>query len=79
VGEPRGSGGWLQSAQAAWVWLVPLAATAVLGAALAARAGALLLALCAATLIGAVLAAVHHAEVVAHRVGEPFGTRWPSR
>ncbi len=25
-------------------------------------------------LIGAVLAAVHHAEVVAHRVGEPFGT-----
>ncbi len=28
----------------------------------------------AAGLIGAVLAAVHHAEVVAHRVGEPFGT-----
>ena len=27
-----------------------------------------------AVLIGAVLAAVHHAEVVAHRVGEPFGT-----
>ena len=25
-------------------------------------------------LIGAVLAAVHHAEIVAHRVGEPFGT-----
>lgn len=25
-------------------------------------------------LIGAVLAAVHHAEVVAHRVGEPYGT-----
>ena len=25
-------------------------------------------------LIGTVLAAVHHAEVVAHRVGEPFGT-----
>jgi Ca2+:H+ antiporter len=30
--------------------------------------------LCAAGLIGAVAAAVHHAEVVAHRVGEPFGT-----
>ncbi|SOB87217.1 Ca2+:H+ antiporter [Sphingomonas guangdongensis] len=28
----------------------------------------------AVILIGAVLAAVHHAEVVAHRVGEPFGT-----
>jgi Ca2+:H+ antiporter len=25
-------------------------------------------------LIAAVIAAVHHAEVVAHRVGEPFGT-----
>ena len=25
-------------------------------------------------LIGAVLAAVHHAEVVAHRIGEPYGT-----
>ena len=28
----------------------------------------------AAGLIGSVLSAVHHAEVVAHRVGEPFGT-----
>ena len=28
----------------------------------------------AVILMGAVLAAVHHAEVVAHRVGEPFGT-----
>ena len=25
-------------------------------------------------LVGAVLSAVHHAEVVAHRVGEPFGS-----
>lgn len=31
-------------------------------------------AVAAAVLIGAVVAAVHHAEVVAHRVGEPFGT-----
>ncbi|MFG3706363.1 calcium:proton antiporter [Micromonospora sp. NPDC047670] len=28
----------------------------------------------AAFLVGAVLAAVHHAEVVAHRVGEPYGS-----
>ena len=28
----------------------------------------------AAILVGVVLSAVHHAEVVAHRVGEPFGT-----
>jgi Ca2+:H+ antiporter len=33
-----------------------------------------LAAVCAAALIGTVLAAVHHAEVVAHRTGEPFGT-----
>jgi len=32
------------------------------------------LALLAAGLIGCVLAAVHHAETIAHRVGEPFGT-----
>jgi Ca2+:H+ antiporter len=35
---------------------------------------ALVAALIAVPLIGAVLAAVHHAEVVAHRVGEPFGS-----
>jgi Ca2+:H+ antiporter len=29
---------------------------------------------CAVALMGVVVAAVHHAEVVAHRVGEPFGT-----
>jgi len=30
--------------------------------------------LMSATLIGAVLSAVHHAEVIAHKTGEPFGT-----
>jgi hypothetical protein len=30
--------------------------------------------LCVAALSGAVISAVHHAEVVAHRLGEPFGT-----
>ena len=29
-------------------------------------------------LIGSVLSAVHHAEVVAHKVGEPFGTIIPA-
>ena len=28
----------------------------------------------AAALIASVLAAVHHAEVIAHRIGEPYGT-----
>jgi Ca2+:H+ antiporter len=32
------------------------------------------IALMSATLIGAVLLAVHHAEVIAHKTGEPFGT-----
>lgn len=32
------------------------------------------IAILAGLLIGAVLSAVHHAEVVAHKVGEPFGT-----
>lgn len=36
--------------------------------------GGILAILMAVGLIGAVLAAVHHAEVVAHRVGEPYGT-----
>lgn len=36
--------------------------------------GVLFHTLLALLLVGSVLAAVHHAEVVAHRVGEPFGT-----
>src|SRR5262245_43773847 len=36
--------------------------------------GALLGIACGLALVGAVVAAVHHAEVVAQRVGEPFGT-----
>jgi Ca2+:H+ antiporter len=36
--------------------------------------GPLLAIVCGAALAGAVLIAVHHAEVVAHRVGEPLGT-----
>ena len=57
-----------------WAWLVPLLALALLVAAFAAGVGTLLALLCGAALIGAVIAAVHHAEVVAHRVGEPLGT-----
>jgi Ca2+:H+ antiporter len=42
--------------------------------ALAVGVGLWLASLCGAALAGAVFVAVHHAEVVAHRVGEPFGT-----
>jgi Ca2+:H+ antiporter len=36
--------------------------------------GPVLVVLVALVLGGAVLAAVHHAEVISHRVGEPFGS-----
>jgi Ca2+:H+ antiporter len=52
-----------------------LLAAAVLGAAaLGVAHGALIVGLIAIGLAGSVFAAVHHAEVVAHRAGEPYGT-----
>ena len=57
-----------------WTWLAPAAALAVGGLALALPGQSSVLVACAAALIASVLASVHHAEVVAHRVGEPFGT-----
>jgi Ca2+:H+ antiporter len=57
-----------------WTWLVPLLALGALLIALVAGVGPWLALLCGAALAGAVFVAVHHAEVVAHRVGEPFGT-----
>jgi Ca2+:H+ antiporter len=57
-----------------WTWAVPAVSGCLLAAALALGAGTVLASLCGAALLGTVLAAVHHAEVVAHRVGEPFGT-----
>src|SRR5436190_9786644 len=58
----------------AWPWIVPALAIALLVAGIVAGVGTWLVILCVAGLIGAVAASVHHAEVVAHRVGEPFGT-----
>ncbi|WP_454738274.1 calcium:proton antiporter [Cupriavidus necator] len=58
----------------AWTILAPLAAAATLGLAWLLPGQGWLIALMAAALAGAVFAAVHHAEVVAHKVGEPFGT-----
>jgi Ca2+:H+ antiporter len=57
-----------------WTWLVPALSIALLAGAIVAGVGTVLVVLCATALIGAVFAAVHHAEVVAHRVGEPLGT-----
>lgn len=55
-------------------WLAPLIAAALLAGSWFTTLNTVVVSACAAALIGAVIAAVHHAEVVAHRVGEPFGT-----
>jgi Ca2+:H+ antiporter len=57
-----------------WIWLVPILSLATLAAAYVAGVGIWLALLCGAALAGAVVTAVHHAEVVAHRAGEPLGT-----
>jgi Ca2+:H+ antiporter len=57
-----------------WSLAVPPLALVVLVLSWGRDLGALLLILVCAGLGAAVIAAVHHAEVVAHRVGEPFGT-----
>lgn len=56
-----------------WTWVSPLAGWLLLAASFAFSHSLFALAL-GAGLIACVLASVHHAEVVAHRVGEPFGT-----
>lgn len=57
-----------------WTLWAPLAAWLILGLSRIIPAEGIAIALIAAALAGGVFAAVHHAEVVAHRVGEPFGT-----
>jgi Ca2+:H+ antiporter len=57
-----------------WTTLAPLAAAAILALTATLGEQPWLLVGCGAALVAAVLAAVHHAEVIAHRVGEPLGT-----
>lgn len=56
------------------VWTIAGPGLGLAVLALAGQAGGLFTVILGALLIWAVLAAVHHAEVVAHKVGEPFGT-----
>jgi Ca2+:H+ antiporter len=56
-----------------WSLAAPAAGWLILGGSMMALGG-WYTALLAAGLVACVLAAVHHAEVVAHRVGEPYGT-----
>lgn len=58
-----------------WTTVAPvLAVVALVPAWFAHPDSSVVLAALAVLLVGAVLAAVHHAEVVAHRVGEPYGS-----
>ncbi|MFC8144887.1 calcium:proton antiporter [Streptomyces paradoxus] len=59
---------------AQWTTLVPLLAAVLLVFTWGRDLPAGIVVLVTLVLAGAVLAAVHHAEVVAHRVGEPFGS-----
>jgi Ca2+:H+ antiporter len=60
--------------QLRWTVVVPVVAVLVLAAIWGSEPPAAVLAIAGVFLAGSVLAAVHHAEVVAHRVGEPFGS-----
>lgn len=57
-----------------WTWAWPALAWAILLIASFLNASGPVLALAGVILFATVFAAVHHAEVIAHRVGEPFGT-----
>ena len=57
-----------------WAWTWPALAWLVLLVTFPGGAGAVLSVVAEIALIATVFAAVYHAEVVAHRVGEPFGT-----
>ncbi|WP_027347169.1 calcium:proton antiporter [Hamadaea tsunoensis] len=56
-----------------WTVLVPIAAFVLLVLAWGRSLSTVVVVVVALLLVGAILAAVHHAEVVAERVGEPFG------
>src|SRR5436190_1046717 len=57
-----------------WSVAVPILSVVVLVLAWLRHDHWTILAVVAVVLIGSVLSAVHHAEVVAHKVGEPFGS-----
>jgi Ca2+:H+ antiporter len=64
----------MRSALPLWTWLAPAAGWLLIAAERGGFAHALLPVGLALALIACVLAAVHHAEIVAHRVGQPLGS-----
>jgi Ca2+:H+ antiporter len=57
-----------------WTVIVPVLAAVLLGFTWGRDIGVLVEILVALGLAGAVLAAVNHAEIIAHRIGEPYGS-----
>jgi Ca2+:H+ antiporter len=57
-----------------WTIFVPVIACTILALSWGRASGALALSIVGLALVASVLVSVYHAEVVAHRVGEPFGT-----
>ena len=57
-----------------WTWIWPLIGLGLLLALSFLDTGLVLTALSGLVIFGVVFAAVYHAEVIAHKVGEPFGT-----
>jgi len=57
-----------------WTLAVPLLAVLALAVTWGTKPAPVVVVVVGLFLAGSVLAAVHHAEVVAHRVGEPFGS-----
>jgi Ca2+:H+ antiporter len=57
-----------------WSWAWPVSGWFVLFLTSLLGNGGVISAIAGAALLGTVFAAVYHAEVVAHRIGEPFGT-----
>ncbi|MFI9050899.1 calcium:proton antiporter [Streptomyces sp. NPDC053427] len=64
----------LRAAVLRWTGVLPVLAVVLLALTWGRSLPVALVALVSCFLAGAVLAAVHHAEVIAHRVGEPFGS-----
>ncbi|MFD7990849.1 calcium:proton antiporter [Streptomyces mexicanus] len=64
----------LRALTRAWTTVVPVLAVVLLALTWGRDLPAAVVVLVCVVLAGSVLAAVHHAEVVAHRVGEPFGS-----
>lgn len=57
-----------------WTLLIPLLSVISVVLGLVVGKSMVLVVFCGVAMMGTVIAAVHHAETVAHRVGEPFGT-----